>query len=335
MPTPYKHPDPYPLHGGSPLQAGCVAILGDVMVDRFVWGSVDRISPEAPVPVVRVTRRSTHLGGAGNVAHNVATLGATPLLIGRLGQDEMAQAFQDLAATQKVDTSLMTFSSVPTTSKTRVIARSQQVVRFDEEDTDIMTDALRAELLGKVKEARKKTSVLILSDYGKGIIDQQMLDDVKALWQDGTILVDPKPRKGIDYKGVTGMTPNKSEARGLADDMPADTDAQVEVMAAELMRKFDLQHILITRSEQGMSLCTKAGTAFHMPTHAAQVVDVSGAGDTVMAVFATGLAMDMRPERAAYLANLAGGVVVTKLGTATVTWAEVMQKDQEQRGTAA
>jgi D-beta-D-heptose 7-phosphate kinase/D-beta-D-heptose 1-phosphate adenosyltransferase len=335
MPTRFDLPDPYPVHGGSPLKGGKIAVLGDVMVDRFVWGSVDRISPEAPVPVVRVTRRSTHLGGAGNVAHNVATLGATPLLIGRLGHDETANAFQELAARQGVDTSLMTFSDVPTTSKTRVIARTQQVVRFDEEVTDIMTPALRANVLEQLAAARKQTDMLILSDYGKGMIDQQMLDDVRALWQDGTILADPKPRKGIRYTGVTGMTPNRAEARQLADDMPADTDQQVEALAHRLMAELDLRHILITRSEQGMTLCTRAGDVWHMPTQVAQVVDVSGAGDTVMAVFATALSRGMRPERAAYLANIAGSVVVTKLGTATVTWDELLQKDQDQRESAA
>ncbi|MBI1363218.1 MAG: D-glycero-beta-D-manno-heptose-7-phosphate kinase [Proteobacteria bacterium] len=335
MPTRFDSPDPYPLHGASPLNGGKVAILGDVMVDRFVWGSVDRISPEAPVPVVRVTRRSTHLGGAGNVAHNVATLGAMPILIGRLGQDEMAKAFQELAFRQRVDTSLMTYSDVPTTSKTRVIARTQQVVRFDEEDTNIMTPALRGELLNNLRQARLQTDVLILSDYGKGIIDQEMLDTARELWADGTILADPKPRKGIVYKGVTGMTPNRSEARLLADEMPTDTDAQVEAAARYLMETYNMQHILITRSEQGMSLCLRSGQVFHMPTHAAQVVDVSGAGDTVMAVFATAISMGMRPERAAYLANLAGGVVVTKLGTATVTWEEILQKDQDNRAVAA
>jgi rfaE bifunctional protein kinase chain/domain len=316
----------YPITDTNPLAGAKVAVLGDAMVDRFIWGAVDRISPEAPIPVVRVTRRSTHLGGAGNVAVNLADLGAVPFLVGRLGRDEFANAFLELASKQKVDTRFMVRSATPTTSKTRIIARTQQVVRLDEEVIEPLTDDLRREVLAQLAEARRVADVLILSDYGKGMVDQPMIDAVIDLWKGGLVLADPKPRRGIDYTGITGMTPNIAEARQLGDDSPIATDAEAERAARFLVEKYRLQHIIITRSEAGMTLYERTGGAHHLPTRAVQVADVSGAGDTVMAGFAAALAAGLPSPQAASIANLAAGVVVSKLGTASVTWPELVAR---------
>ena len=314
----------------NPLLGQRVAVVGDGMVDRYIWGEVERISPEAPVPVVNVRQRTTQLGGAGNVARNLAHIGAIPLMLTRIGEDDGARAFRDLCAAEEIPLDYVVTSAVPTTFKTRVIARSQQVVRFDEEDTNIMTPALRAAIETQLKAMRALTDVVIVSDYGKGMIDQPMLELINKLWADGQVLVDPKPRSSITYRGVSGMTPNCTEARKLLDDETRiDSDAAAAAAAQRLVDTLNLDHILLTRSEQGMTLLARGSEAVHLPTLAIEVAEVSGAGDTVIAFFAAGIAAGLSLPDATQLANLAGGVVVGKVGTATATWAELQERMTE------
>ena len=311
----------------NPFEGIRVAILGDVMLDRFIYGEVDRISPESPVPVVRVTRRESHLGGAGNVAANLSSLGAQPILIGRIGHDTLGQEFEAMSKDMSIDTKYLLKTDVPTISKSRVVAHSQQVVRFDEECTDALSLQDRQRILTVIEEARKTTDTLIISDYSKGIIDDKMLTDVKKIWGAGQIFIDPKPKgasRNKAYMNTTTMTPNVAEACELlgCDKPKADEDAAV--MAKNLVKKFELEHVLLTRSGDGMTLFD-GKKAHQLKSDTQEVVDVSGAGDTVISVFAAGIASGMSIEEAAHFANVSGGVVVAKLGTACATWAE-MQK---------
>lgn len=309
----------------NPFEGTKVAILGDVMMDRFIYGEVDRISPEAPIPVVRVTKRNAHLGGAGNVAANLASLGGSPLLIGRIGDDELGKEFETMADTMGIETKYLLKTEIPTISKTRIIARTQQVVRFDEEVTDALAEIERQRVLTVLAEARKETEVLIISDYSKGMVDDKMLEDVKKVWGGGKIFIDPKPKgeaRNLAYTGTTTMTPNVKEACELLGESAPKDDAAAAVMAKALVEKFDLDHVLLTRSGDGMSLCFE-GEVLHLKSKTQEVIDVSGAGDTVITVFASCIASGMGVVEASHFANVSGGVVVAKLGTACATWAEM------------
>lgn len=309
----------------NPYAGKKVAVVGDVMVDRFIYGSVERISPEAPIPVVQVNKRTTHLGGGGNVAVNLKTLGAEPLLVGRLGNDELGRAFCEIAGKHGMDSGFLVTGALPTISKTRVIARTQQVVRFDEEQTCALTAEERGQVLAQLRRTREHTDTLIVSDYGKGMVDAALLTEIKNIFAGGTVIVDPKPRAGITYNGVSSMTPNLAEAYGLCG-LPKgeNTHEAVTQLASLLVRQLQLAFVLVTRSEAGMTLVEANGQTTHIDTRAQEVVDVSGAGDTVIAAFAAGLAAGLKPVQAATLANVAAGVVVGKLGTAWVSWAEMV-----------
>lgn len=308
-----------------------VAILGDVMLDRYLWGEVDRISPEAPVPVVHVTKRTQALGGAANVALNIKCLGGEPILVGAIGTDYNATIFKNLMFDNGLSAEQLVYTDKPTCTKSRIIARTQQVVRFDEEETDIVTNSLRLQLIESLKEAREQADVLILSDYKKGLIDQEIFDLISDLWKEGSIFVDPKPRNDLKYFNVHSMTPNLKETQELLGlDDKIKTDAQAESAAKNLVNTLGLSEILVTRSEKGMTLYEKAKDKMtHMPTLALEVAEVSGAGDTVIATYALAKAAGQDSINAMHLANLAGGVVVGKLGTATCSWDEIVEREQK------
>lgn len=320
-----------PLTDENVLAGHKVAILGDVMLDRYLWGEVDRISPEAPVPVVHVTKRTEALGGAANVALNVKSLGGEPVLVGAIGTDYNAKSFKDLMFTHKLSAEHLVYTDRPTCTKSRIIARTQQVVRFDEEETDIINNSVRLQLIESLKEARAQADVLILSDYKKGLIDPEIFELVSDLWQDGFIFVDPKPRNDLKYFNTYSMTPNLKEAQELLGwDDKIKTDQQAEEAAKKLVEDLNLSEILVTRSEKGMTLYEKdADKMTHMPTLALEVAEVSGAGDSVIATYALAKAAGRNSIEAVHLANLAGGVVVGKLGTATCTWEELVAREQK------
>ncbi len=307
----------------NPFAGKTVAVVGDLMVDAYIYGDVERISPEAPVPVVKVSRRTATLGGAANTALNLKTLGAEPLLAGLIGTDSLAETFRGLMNEHRLSGDHLVTTQQPTTGKTRIIARTQQVVRVDDDPADKPDDASHDQLVHQLEIMRRETDTIILADYAKGVIDTPLIDAIERLWAGGHVLVDPKPRPEITYAGATALTPNLKEAEALlGKGKIINEDKAVQTAAEALRDKLKLKHLLITRAEKGMTLLT-GENCHHIPTRALAVADVSGAGDTVIAAFAAGLAGGLNPLEAARLANAAAGIVVGKLGTATVSWEEL------------
>ena len=293
-------------------------VVGDVMLDRYWFGDSDRISPEAPVPVVQVSKIDERLGGAANVARNVAALGANTTILGVVGEDEAGNRIGELLRQSGVNSQLEIDLKVPTTVKLRVIARQQQLIRLDFEETPSQT-ALEQKL-ARFEKALGTADVLVLSDYGKGALSQvaAMIEYARA--HNKVILVDPKGEDYEKYRGATVITPNRSELRQVVGRWADEAD--LTQRAQELRHSLGIQALLLTRSEEGMSLFTDQGVS-HVRAQAREVFDVSGAGDTVIATLAVALAAQWPLDRAMALANRAGGIVVGKLGTATVTSEEL------------
>ncbi len=293
-------------------------VVGDVMLDRYWFGDSNRISPEAPVPVVQVGKIDERLGGAANVARNVAALGAKTTILGVIGNDEPGQRVSELLKSSDVDSQLEVDDKVPTTVKLRVIARQQQLIRLDFEEAP--SEAALAHKLERYEKLLDDADVVILSDYGKGALGQVALMIEQARSQNKIILVDPKGDDYAKYRGATVLTPNRSELRQVVGKWTSEED--LTKRAQDLRNSLDLQALLLTRSEEGMSLYTESGVS-HVKAQAREVFDVSGAGDTVIGTLAVALAAGWPLERAMALANRAGGIVVGKLGTATVTSEEL------------
>jgi len=293
-------------------------VVGDVMLDRYWFGDSDRISPEAPVPVVQVAKVDERLGGAANVARNVAALGANTTILGVVGEDEAGKRIGELLQQSGVNSQLEVDPKVPTTVKLRVIARQQQLIRLDFEETPSQT-ALEQKL-ARFEKALGTADVLVLSDYGKGALSQvaAMIEYARA--QNKVILVDPKGEDYEKYRGATVITPNRSELRQVVGRWADEDD--LTRRAQDLRRSLGIQALLLTRSEEGLSLFTDQGVSY-VRAQAREVFDVSGAGDTVIATLAVALAAQWPLERAMALANRAGGIVVGKLGTAIVTSEEL------------
>ncbi|MBT8577772.1 D-glycero-beta-D-manno-heptose-7-phosphate kinase [Polynucleobacter paneuropaeus] len=293
-------------------------VVGDVMLDRYWFGDTHRISPEAPVPVVQVGKVDERLGGAANVARNVVALGGHATILGVIGDDEPGQRVTQLLTASGVDSQLEVDSKVPTIVKLRVIARQQQLIRLDFEEPP--SDKALARKLERFEKSLADADVVILSDYGKGALDQVTLMVEQARAQNKMILVDPKGEDYEKYRSATVLTPNRSELRQVVGRWSSEEDLTKK--AQDLRRSLNLQALLLTRSEEGMSLFTDAGVS-HVKAQAREVFDVSGAGDTVIATLAVALAAKWPLEKAMALANRAGGIVVGKLGTATVTSEEL------------
>lgn len=291
-----------------------VLVIGDVMLDRYWFGDTHRISPEAPVPVVKVGKIDERLGGAANVARNVAALGAQTTILGIVGEDEPGQRIIDLLKSCGVDSQLEIDVAFPTIVKLRVITRQQQLIRLDFEDTP--SEKTLTHKLERFEKLVDSADVVILSDYGKGALGQvaHMIEQARA--QNKVILVDPKGEDYEKYRGATLLTPNRSELRQVVGQWCSEED--LTKRAQDLRKTLNLQALLLTRSEEGMSLYTESGIS-HVKAQAREVYDVSGAGDTVIATLAVSLASGWSLEKAMALANRAGGIVVGKLGTATVT----------------
>jgi rfaE bifunctional protein kinase chain/domain len=293
-------------------------VVGDVMLDRYWFGDTNRISPEAPVPIVQVGKIDERLGGAANVARNVAALGAQTTILGIAGNDEPGKRVVELLKASGVNSQLEIDAKVPTIVKLRVIARQQQLIRLDFEETP-SAQAL-AHKLERFEKLIGSADVVILSDYGKGALGQvaHMIEQARA--QKKVVLVDPKGEDYEKYRGATVLTPNRSELRQVVGQWSSEED--LTRRAQDLRRSLNLQALLLTRSEEGMSLFTEQGVS-HVKAQAREVFDVSGAGDTVIATLAVALAAGWPIEKAMGLANRAGGIVVGKLGTATVTSEEL------------
>ena len=293
-------------------------VVGDVMLDRYWFGDTNRISPEAPVPVVQVGKIDERLGGAANVARNVAALDAKTTILGVIGDDESGRRVSELLKSSGVVSQLEVDAKVPTTVKLRVIARQQQLIRLDFEEAP--SQAALAHKLERYEKLLGNADVVILSDYGKGALGQVALMIEQAKVQKKMILVDPKGNDYAKYRGATVLTPNRSELRQVVGQWTSEDD--LTKRAQDLRKSLDLEALLLTRSEEGMSLFTETGVS-HVKAQAREVFDVSGAGDTVIATLAVALAAGWPLERAMALANRAGGIVVGKLGTATVTSEEL------------
>jgi rfaE bifunctional protein kinase chain/domain len=297
-----------------------LAVIGDSMLDRFLWGRVDRISPEAPVPVVRLEKETVKLGGAANVAANIRALGADVVLCGIWGQDEAGQQMRNLLGSFGIeDQGMVVTPDRPTTIKTRIIAHSQQVVRTDREDDQALDAALVAQLMEKLQAAGDLDG-FILSDYGKGVLTdaalREFIDHARSLGK--PVVVDPKNGDYSQYRGVTSLTPNQKEAAQAC--AMAITDGQsLDSAGQKLLERTAAEAVLITRGEHGMALYQADGQVHHLPTEATMVYDVTGAGDTVIAVYTTALACGAGFADAAALANHAAGLAVRELGTAAVT----------------
>ena len=295
------------------VRAGRVLVVGDVMLDRYWFGDVERISPEAPVPVVRIARTEERPGGAANVARNAAALGARTALLSVVGDDEAGAAIERLVADDGITASLHYDPSLPTTVKLRVIARQQQLLRIDFE-TRPSQEVLSAKLK-EFGERLRGTDVVVLSDYGKGGLAHiaTMIGQARAAGR--RVLVDPKGDDWARYRGASLVTPNRSEFRDVAGRWR--DEAELTAKAEAVRRDLDLEALLVTRSEEGMSLYTAEG-ALTIPAQAREVYDVSGAGDTVIATMAALIAAGASLADAVCIANEAAGVVVGKLGTAVV-----------------
>jgi len=295
-----------------------ILVVGDVMLDRYWFGDSERISPEAPVPIVQVAKIDERLGGAANVARNVAALGAKTSLLGVVGVDEAGTRVSELLLASGVDSHLEQDAKVPTTVKLRVIARQQQLIRLDFEEAP--SAAALEHKLARFESLLGAVDAVILSDYGKGALDQVATMILQAKAKQKIILVDPKGSDFERYRGATVITPNRGELRQVIGKWASEDELTERAQA--LRRSLDIQALLLTRSEDGMSLYTDAGVS-HVRAQAREVFDVSGAGDTVIATLAVALAAAWPLERAMALANRAGGIVVGKLGTATVTSEEL------------
>ena len=304
-----------------------VVVLGDVMLDMFVQGHVSRISPEAPIPVLSMQKTVSMAGGAGNVIRNLSTLGVNSTLISVVGDDDERNVLLGhLQPLSNVHLDMLTAYDRPTTVKTRYISGNQQILRVDNEITSPIEKSLSDKVLERYKQSLEKADVIILSDYGKGVLTDDLIQEAICLAQDKQIpvLVDPKGDDYRRYRGATVLTPNRVELE-LATQMPVKTDEQVVQACTTLIETCGIYNVLATRSEQGMSwVCPNI--AFHRATVAQDVADVSGAGDTVIAALACGLACGSSFEAIVHFANTCAGVVVSKLGTAVPHPEEILKK---------
>ena len=298
-----------------------IMVLGDVMLDCYLWGEVSRISPEAPVPVVNVKEQTFTLGGAGNVAKNVADLGACPLIIGARGDDDQGKGLMKILKNGGVDArGMMVDPERPTTVKTRIVAHNQQVVRADLENAKELSDAVQDKIIKFIRRNCANIQGMIISDYGKGVISFRLLTEIIDLMnQKGIfIAVDPKETHFMNYRRVSIITPNHHEAGYAYRKKIVDEESLLQV-GFGLVDLLEAQSVLITRGEKGMSLFEPDSEVTHIPTQARQVFDVTGAGDTVIATLVACKAAGATIKQSAYIANLAAGIVVGEIGTSTIS----------------
>jgi len=309
------------------MQEQSILVLGDLMLDEFIWGKVNRISPEAPVPVVHVTGESAYPGGAANVARNLADFGIPVIIGGMIGGDKNGEHLQKLLHQSKISgDAILTIPDYQTIVKTRIIARQQQVVRVDREVKRSISPKEIDELLCRLWNIIPTVNAVIIEDYGKGFITQQLVDNIISLAANHLciVTVDPNLNNPLDWSGATLVKPNRKEAF-TAIGLPEEENLTEVLKVGELLlEKWQVNSLLITLGEEGMMLFDPPDPPYHTPTRAREVFDVSGAGDTVIAFVSAALAAGLDSVQAAEIANHAAGVVVGKLGTATLTPQELM-----------
>jgi D-glycero-beta-D-manno-heptose-7-phosphate kinase len=298
-----------------------VLVVGDLMLDSFIWGEVSRISPEAPVPVVEVREESQLLGGSANVAHNVASLGGKAMVAGVIGGDHAGRQLLRLFEEISVSTAgLVSENARPTTVKTRIIARQQQVVRFDREwQAPLKADSFMR-IVSHIRENLPNLDGIIVSDYAKGVITREFLDELRHLTSGSRVpvVVDPKVQHADFYRSFTMVTPNNHEASQMSGIEIRNENTLIRA-GKSLLQQLECESVLITRGKEGMSLFHRDGQIVHIPTVAQRVFDVTGAGDTVIAAVTLGIVAGLSQEEAAILANLAAGIVVGEVGTAAIS----------------
>lgn len=318
-----------PLVGS--LAKARVAIFGDLILDHYTFGKVDRISPEAPVPIVRVQRESFMAGGSANVALNIRSFGGRVRVFGVVGNDAFGGEVTGFLDRHGIDTTgVVVEDDRPTTLKTRIIAHHQHIVRVDREDVRPIGRRTMRSVLDRIEHGLDGCNVIILSDYAKGFITKELVEAVRryARAHDALVLADPKVKNIGLFKGLDLVTPNRKEALEAAGVTDTDGSADLVKVGRSLVSSLKLKNLLITRSEEGMSLFSK-GRHIHLPTLAQDVFDVSGAGDTVIATVGAGLSAGLSLPASCIVANLAASVVVAKVGTATATTAEVLHRWRE------
>ena len=311
-----------------------ILVIGDLILDHFVWGRVRRISPEAPVPVVEFAGEAFMPGGAANVARNITSLGGSASIVGVVGNDIAGRRLRTALTEESVGVNyLVTSEERQTSCKMRIIARHQQITRLDRENSGKFDDRTNGMLFSQFEEALQHCDAVIIGDYGKGVVTNLLLKRVREYCRRRKIWLslDPKPTSSIDLRGLSLLTPNRREAFALAGvedfrhcDVPK-TDKRLQTVARKLLSSLKPKVLLITLSEQGMLLCRTGFSPIHIPTVARQVFDVSGAGDTVIATYTLAIASGANPEEASIIANYAAGVVVGKAGTAVVTPDELLK----------
>jgi D-beta-D-heptose 7-phosphate kinase/D-beta-D-heptose 1-phosphate adenosyltransferase len=308
-----------------------ILILGDIMLDEYLHGSVSRISPEAPVPVVEISGERLSLGGAANVAGNIAALGNTPILIGTVGEDDASIKLSQLLKEKGISREhLINDENRRTTIKTRIIAHSQQVVRADREDTVEISPDVERLIVGKLNSLVDKLDGVIISDYGKGMITSALLEKIIPICRDKNVFigVDPKETHFFNYKKVSVVTPNHHEA-GFVAGRRIRTDDDLQKVGSYLLSKLEAESILITRGRKGMALFSGGGDIDYFPTVAQEVFDVTGAGDTVIASFVSAVTAGATLKEATEVANCAAGAVVGEIGTATVSLSRLTEDLKE------
>ncbi len=304
-----------------------IAVVGDLMVDRYYWGTVGRISPEAPVPVVEVVEEQVRLGGAANVANNIQTLGGEPMLVGLIGNDHPGQVFIEILKERNLPAKgIVTDASRPTTIKTRVIAHAQHVVRIDNESKAECPEHIRHMIIDAVKYNIHELDAIIIEDYNKGVVTKDVIHELIAVARkyNKIITVDPKFNNFLEYKHVTVFKPNRREVEeAIGGRLKSVGD--VERAGKHLLEVLEAENILLTRGEEGMSLFESNGAITHIPTQATNVQDVSGAGDTVVSTLTMALASGATIHEAATLANCAAGIVVGSVGIVPVKPSELVE----------
>ncbi len=308
------------------LKRTTVTVVGDIMLDRYLWGEVERISPEAPVPVVMVERMDLRPGGAANVAWNVSSLGAKVNLIGVLGRDNSARELKELIINKGIPTDdIVTDSSRVTTEKMRIIARNQQVVRTDFESNDRLSQRTISKIVSKLRRCIPRSRVVVVSDYGKGVVIGEVMDEIRSLCKRHGVpfFIDPKEGHFSLYREAFVLTPNKKEAGGFYNIKIRNED-DLKKVGRSLLDDLDAHAVLITRGEEGMTLFEKRRREKHFPTRAREVFDVTGAGDTVIGVLAVVYASGASLYEAIEISNISAGIVIREVGTAAVSPKEVL-----------
>lgn len=303
-----------------------VLVVGDLMLDEYLWGSADRISPEAPVQVVDLKKRDLRLGGAGNVVNNLRDLGCKVRVASVIGDDENADLLRKRLDFRKLDDrGILTEAGRRTSRKTRILASNQQIVRIDSESREPITDSSAEALVGFIAVNIKDVDLILLSDYRKGVLTDDVLAKLFELGRTEGIpvVVDPKGDDFSRYRGATLLTPNRKELK-IATGNALETEDDIQSVGQALIESLELQCLALTRSEEGISIFSRHGEPVHMPAEAREVYDVTGAGDTVLALLGAGLAAGLQVADAAWLANIAAGIVVGKVGASTVSPAEIL-----------